>query len=161
MRVSLALHDRRDEKDEGERMMIPPSSFLRAVAKETLLRAGVSGRLPVRFTIGVAIVSGEEIRRLNREYRGKDKVTDVLSFGEIASLDELRRRARTEEEIGLGDVVIDLAVVAVAACKDGLSFEREFVYIFSHGVLHLSGYDHEPEMFDIQDEVTDLFTKMK
>ncbi len=109
--------------------------------------------------ISVSFVSEEEIRKLNREYRENDSVTDVLSFpmfeaGELAAMSA--RVASEREALGdtgedgfympLGDVVICEEQARKQAEEYGHSYEREVVYLFVHSVLHLLGYDHmEPD----------------
>jgi len=89
--------------------------------------------------VAIALVSEEEIERLNREHRGRDRPTDVLSF----PVDEAGPAAGPRE---LGDVVI---------CPERTEDLAEAVV---HGVLHLCGYDHERdagEMLALQDRVMD------
>ncbi len=87
--------------------------------------------------ISLSFVSAEEIRELNRYYRGMDSVTDVLSFPMYDDNDVFE-----EEELILGDVVICMDRVREQAAELGHSEEREVVYLFTHSVLHLIGYDH-------------------
>lgn len=108
--------------------------------------------------IEVAFVTDDEIQKLNRTYRGKDKPTDVLSFGNFSSRDEVRQSKLAT--LDLGTLVLSLPFLNRSAQEDGVSWEREFVYVFSHGVLHLLGFDHEEEMFMIQDTVTDHFAPL-
>ena len=108
--------------------------------------------------ISVSFVSEEEIRKLNREYRENDSVTDVLSFpmfeaGELAAMSA--RVASEREALGdtgedgfympLGDVVICEEQARKQAEEYGHSYEREVVYLFVHSDLHLLGYDHMNE----------------
>ncbi|MCX6723833.1 MAG: rRNA maturation RNase YbeY [Candidatus Staskawiczbacteria bacterium] len=83
-----------------------------------------------RETISVAFVNEAEMKKLNDEFRQKNKPTDVLSF-------ELK------EGNLLGEVVICPAVVKKNAKKYGVSFKKEMLKVFVHGILHLCGYDHE------------------
>jgi len=69
-----------------------------------------------------------KMQELNRVYRGKNKPTNVLSF--------------QEEELGLGELVLCLAVIRKDAKKYGITFKAELIRIFIHGLLHLVGYDH-------------------
>jgi probable rRNA maturation factor len=95
--------------------------------------------------VGVTFVDDVAIQSLNREYRGKDVPTDVLSFPQ-------------DDDDGffvpegvpriLGDIVISLPRAAEQAGDYGHSMEREVVYLAVHGLLHLLGYDHE----DSQDQ---------
>ena len=93
-------------------------------------------------SISVSFVDMDEIHVLNREYRGVDRATDVLSFpmfepGEI----ELLEDGETE----LGDVVICREKAREQAEEFGHSYERELIYLFTHSIFHLLGYDHETE----------------
>lgn len=85
----------------------------------------------------VVLVDDEEIRDLNREYRGQDRPTDVLAF----AMREGRRTAG--DECLLGDIVISLDTAARQARRRGRTLEREIRTLFIHGLLHLLGYDHE------------------
>lgn len=105
----------------------------------------------VRFS--AVAVSSEKIRELNLKYRGKDAVTDILSFGEHVDREGLEEAG--EQEVFLGEIFFCPEFIKQAAQEDEVTFEREMVYIFSHGVLHLVGYDHEDEMFAIQESITD------
>ena len=93
------------------------------------------------ISLSVTFVDKEEIRRLNREFRGVDSVTDVLSFPQYDGGEELE----DFEELTLGDVVICLDKCREQAIEVGHSFEREEIYLFVHSVLHLLGYDHMEE----------------
>lgn len=94
-----------------------------------------------RCEISVTFVDAEEIKTLNGEYRNVDKVTDVLSFPQFDDLNMLPE----EGEICLGDVVICEAKAREQAEEFGHSFEREIIYLFTHSILHLLGYDHMEE----------------
>lgn len=95
-----------------------------------------------RCELSVTFVGLDEIHELNREYRGVDRPTDVLSFPQFEDLEE------EIPEVGgicLGDVVICREKAEEQAEEFGHSFERELVYLFTHSVLHLLGYDHMEE----------------
>lgn len=95
---------------------------------------------PKQSEISVSFVDKEEIRKLNLEYRGIDKETDVLSF----PLTEPKAWAELESfpAIALGDIII-CTDIAEEQCKHyGHSFERELGFLTVHGLLHLAGYDH-------------------
>jgi probable rRNA maturation factor len=83
-----------------------------------------------RGAMTVAIVSDARLRALNRQYRKKNKVTDVLSFP-------------SDEDGFLGDVVIASGVAARQASAAGHSLGTELRVLALHGLLHLLGYDHE------------------
>lgn len=89
------------------------------------------------FEISFTLVDNATIMKLNKEFRGVDSVTDVLSFpiwdGELSN-DNL-----------LGDIVISVDKVREQAEEYGHSFERELIYLSVHSLLHLLGYDHMEE----------------
>ena len=82
----------------------------------------------------IAFVSDKKIRELNRQFRGIDKATDVLSFP-----------ADGLDESNLGDIAISAETAATQAKENGLSFDDEIAQLILHGLLHLSGYDHETD----------------
>jgi len=88
------------------------------------------------FEVSITIVSDETIKSLNAEYRGKDAVTDVLSF----PMDEFDDSSHTEP---LGDIVIAIERAAKQAEEYGHSLMRELCFLTAHSTLHLLGYDHE------------------
>lgn len=87
--------------------------------------------------LSVSIVGDRTIRRLNREYLGKDKPTNVISFamheGPFADLNPHI----------LGDVVISADTAGHEADSGNISFESRLTFLLLHGILHLTGYDHE------------------
>lgn len=87
--------------------------------------------------LSVAVVDNERIQEINRDFRGKDMPTDVISFAYHETEDY---------DIGpydtLGDIVISIDRVAEQAGDYGHSITREFYYVLTHGLLHLLGYDH-------------------
>jgi probable rRNA maturation factor len=90
--------------------------------------------------ISLAFVGKEEIKKLNKKFRKKNKATDVLSFsaqGGPAS------GWNIEEENYLGEIIICPEVVKENAKKYGISAKEETMKVFVHGILHLLGYDHE------------------
>ena len=104
------------------------------------------------FALELILVDEEEIRRLNREVRGVDRVTDVLSFpsldgikGEFLSADNYADELDEEDRLYLGSIAICEKRAREQAEEYGHSFERELNYLTVHGVLHCLGYDHETE----------------
>lgn len=94
----------------------------------------------------VIFVTNEQIHKMNREYRGKDRPTDVLSF-----IDD------TDDET-YGDVFISLEKVLEQAKEFQHSYQRELCFLATHGYLHLKGYDHiikeeEIEMMSLTEEI--------
>ncbi len=87
--------------------------------------------------VAVLLVSEEAMQVLNRDYRGKDKPTNVLSFpgGELAGLPP-------DVPYALGDIVLCPAVVAAEAAEQGKTGGQHWAHLCVHGALHLAGYDH-------------------
>lgn len=105
--------------------------------------------MPDGVEVSVTLVDDEEIRTLNRDYRGQDAPTDVLSFplwepDEIAAL-RLDPQRWPERPLLLGDVVISVETAVRQAEEYGHGLKRELGYLCVHGVLHLLGYDHQEE----------------
>ena len=90
--------------------------------------------------LSVAIVSDRRMRALNRQFRGKDKVTDVLSFPSDPSTS-----LRAGERGFLGDIVIAAGVAKRQARDAGHSAQTELRVLALHGLLHLLGYDHDDD----------------
>ena len=96
--------------------------------------------------LGVTVVDDSEILELNREYREKDSVTDVLSFPQFEGHDDLLEDLLDDEtETLIGDVVICYEQAERQAEEYGTGLTREMLYLFIHSVMHLFGYDHMVE----------------
>ncbi len=92
--------------------------------------------------LSIALVGEGRMREINKNYRGKNRVTDVLSFS--------GKKTRKEKFVlpaeiipGLGEIIICLREVKKNAKKSDLAFNEELIKILIHGLLHLLGYDHE------------------
>lgn len=95
---------------------------------------------PAADSFGVRFVNDSEMQRLNRQYRGRDKTTDVLSFpGEECS-----------EGFHLGDVVIAVPTARRQAAAGGTPVQREIRTLLLHGVLHCLGHDHETDAGEME-----------
>ncbi len=132
-------------------------AFLEKIFEKTIAKIALFQGTSKSIHLGVAAVSEARIQELNREYRGKDSVTDILSFGEEVSI--LESGILPVEEVTLGDLIYNPEYIVAAAKEDGVSLEHEMAFIFSHGILHLLGYDHSEEMFALQDEVASELDK--
>ncbi|MGL4541492.1 MAG: rRNA maturation RNase YbeY, partial [Polymorphobacter sp.] len=97
--------------------------------------------------VSVRFSDDAEVRALNRDYRGKDKPTNVLSFPMVAPdlLDSLSSSgANTDDgEILLGDIILAAETVAREAAEKHISIADHARHLIVHGLLHLLGYDHE------------------
>lgn len=89
----------------------------------------------------VIIINNEEIHKINKEYRGIDRPTDVISF----ALEDYKDIKYENDYRVLGDIYISIDKVKEQAKEYGHSFERELSYMVVHGFYHLMGYDHIKE----------------
>lgn len=94
-------------------------------------------QFPNNVEISLSLVDNEEIHQLNKQYRGKDAPTDVLSFPMVEDDDDLN-----QETILLGDIIISIPKAQEQAIEYGHGFERELCYLTIHSMFHLLGYDH-------------------
>ena len=101
-----------------------PISALKLLAERVLKK-----EKPKSINVSVVIVSPQKMRKLNKAYRGKDKVTNVLAF--------------SGGKEALGEIVLCPFVIAKDALEYKISFKRAISWMFVHGLLHLLGYDHE------------------
>ena len=106
---------------------------------EQILKEELSSKRDIYLSL--ALVGNEEIQQINREYRGKDLPTDVISFAYHETDEYMVGPYDT-----LGDIIISLERVEEQSKEYNHSFEREFYYVLTHGVLHLLGYDHMEEV---------------
>ena len=101
----------------------------------------------------VIIINNEEIHKINKEYRGIDRPTDVISF----ALEDDDTFIKTDKRI-LGDIYISMDKAREQATEYGHSLLRELCFLTIHGMLHLLGYDHmekeeEKVMFELQERI--------
>ena len=92
--------------------------------------------------ISIETVSKEKIRQINKEYRNIDKSTDVLSFP-IYDREEIKALSTQKKE--LGDIFLCLEIIEMQEKEYGTGILREVLYMITHGVCHLVGYDHMVE----------------
>ncbi|MEZ4871476.1 MAG: rRNA maturation RNase YbeY [Bdellovibrionales bacterium] len=130
-----------------------PRSYLLSALKFFKNRLPKKHRSQLGKELTVLFVDAKEAQRLNKQFRGKNYATDVLSFESV--------------EGELGELVLCPAVIQEQAREHGFSYRDELVYLVLHGVLHLLGYDHETcenearKMYDIQDKLFDEFLTKK
>ncbi len=125
---------------------------------------------PYEAQVSLLLTMNTQIKEMNKEFRGIEKPTDVLSFpmieyqnpGEFDFLEEREDCFDPESgELSLGDIVISKEKVLAQAKEYGHSILREYAFLIVHSILHLTGYDHmEPEerrvMEAKQDEIMDI-----
>lgn len=94
--------------------------------------------------VSLTLVDDARIHELNRDYRGVDRPTDVLSFALQEESEDEPDILDYEDDL-LGDIIISVERARAQAVEYGHAFERELVYLAVHGTLHLLGYDHMEE----------------
>ncbi len=94
-------------------------------------------------TLSLSFVGDVTMRRLNREHRGKDRTTDVLSFPLYEPFAAPKRPSPADPELMLGDIVISLDVAHRQAHAYDAVLETEIERLLVHGIAHLLGHDHE------------------
>lgn len=128
--------------------------------REIFSRVKSNEKLSGEIEVTLSLVSDDEIQSLNKEYRGKDEPTDVLSFP-LFSREELRE-VPEDFPLTLGDIVISLDRASQQAKDYNHSLLREFCFLALHGLLHLLGYNHdtaegEAEMFSYQNKLLEEY----
>ncbi len=116
--------------------------------------------LTQNYVLSLILVDDVQIHEINKQYRQIDSPTDVISFASL----EGEQFVHEQEEVELGDVFISIETMKRQANEYGHSEEREFTFLFTHGLLHLLGYDHIEEkdekiMFSLQNEILDEIIK--
>lgn len=115
------------------------------------------------YHVSVIFIDAQGIHQINRDYRKIDRPTDVISFALLDSEDDYEMM---EGENELGDIFINIEAVVEQAKSYGHSLRREVCFLFTHGLLHLLGYDHmneaeEKQMFALQDVIIDEIVPKK
>ena len=113
-----------------------------ALRAASILAQRVTELANPRLSVSVLFADDSEIRALNREWRGKDKPTNVLSFP-MLEREELLALAHDGPPELLGDIALALETCTREAADKGISLEHHTAHLIIHGLLHLAGYDHE------------------
>ena len=142
----------------GVRSQPVTTSWLRRLSSH-VLRKTKGPSFEKRSELSIVLTGDAEVRCLNRQYRKKDKTTDVLSF---PLLEGKKLKLGESETIPLGDVVISVPQARRQAAEQGKEFRRELALLLVHGILHLLGYDHvtwkeEKKMFGLQERLLKKF----
>ena len=137
--------------------LIAPSS-LQAYDLETLYlplfkKTLLATKQDLNALVDVTITNNQTIRKFNAKYRNKDMATDVLSFAFLENAKKIKG-----QPVHLGQIIISYQKAFSQATAYGHSREREFSFLFVHGLLHLLGYNHETasdeqKMLDLQDKI--------
>lgn len=139
-----------DWSNEQQKMDIPEAWITKL---QQLLQLAAEAEGITEGEVSLTFTDDEEIHQLNRDYRGIDRPTDVLSFAmQEDGVDELDIFFEVESEDEsdpisgmLGDIIISVETAAAQSEDYGHSLEREIGFLFVHGFLHLIGYDHQDD----------------
>jgi probable rRNA maturation factor len=126
------------------------AKYLKPIAVKTAHTLSIAAD----FGCSLILVDDGAIHAMNRDYRGVDRPTDVISFASEEGEPDLI----TGELRELGDIFISVDAIRRQSVDYGHSLKREFCFLFTHGLLHLLGYDHmdpedEKEMEAIQEAI--------
>ena len=113
------------------------------------------------YEVSVKFVDNDQMRELNRDFRGKNEPTDVLSFPGKKSDGSFDRNENGASM--LGDIAISVPKVYEQADRFGHTIQREFAYLTVHAMMHLLGYDHEPgglEMVRMREKEESVLTML-
>lgn len=113
------------------------------------------------YEVDVSLLDEESIHEINRDYRGVDRPTDVISFAFNDDKSSLGAINSPDFPKMLGEILICYPIARAQAEEYGHSLKRELAFLFLHGLLHLLGYDHmkkedEEVMFALQDRILSL-----
>lgn len=148
--MDIAIYDETEQITEKKKAMM-----------EAILQFS-AGKLsiPENAEISISIVANDKIREINKTYRNKDAVTDVISFALEDDEDIFMTLDTLDTDIprDLGDIFLSYDKAIEQATEYGHSVDRELGFLLVHGFLHLNGYDHmteadEKEMFALQEEI--------
>lgn len=133
-------------EDKRWREMLPGyEDWCERVCTAALERCGV-GQYAPEAGISILLTDDARIQLLNRQFRDKDKPTNVLSFPSVVlhpeSLDELAEDAVSGIPVMLGDIALSLDTIAQEAEAEGKSFAHHTAHMLVHATLHLLGHDH-------------------
>lgn len=96
------------------------------------------------IVVNLALSNDCDVKKLNFEFRGKDKPTNVLSFANIDS-EDFEASYMNDDVVELGDIVIALETTQAEAKEKGIELREHFAHLLVHGLLHLHGFDHQDD----------------
>ena len=131
-----------DLPDEPDAEMLPPAGLIQRAALAAFLDAAPAALRESSAELSLVLVDDAHMNSLNKDYRGVDKPTNVLSF---AALDDMDGVPASAGPLLLGDVVLARETTLREAAEQGKTLENHVSHLVVHAVLHLLGFDHETE----------------
>lgn len=104
----------------------------------------LSGQEYDTIVFDILYCDGEKTHQINKEYRDKDYVADIITFAIFADT-EPEERFIFDGEINLGEIILALDKITESAAEKGVTKEEELCFLLAHGILHLLGFDHQTE----------------
>jgi probable rRNA maturation factor len=126
------------EANAWQTAVTDPEQLCRRTVSSVLRREAATAGLTVE--VGIVLADDARVRLLNRDFRGQDRATNVLSFPAGDDAASMAGRPRL-----LGDVVVALETMQREAAADGTRLADHLAHLLVHGMLHLLGYDHESD----------------
>ncbi|MDD3487273.1 MAG: rRNA maturation RNase YbeY [Candidatus Moranbacteria bacterium] len=139
MRVNIEINNLTRRKIDPE--------LVKKVVRKTVKLSGADA---ASFELSVVFAGEAEMRKIYREYKGKNKSTDVLSFQLDLGYNK-KSRKNLSKNIS-GEIILCPAVIAKNARENEVSFSSELAFVLSHGTLHVLGWNHSRKMYELQDE---------
>ena len=96
------------------------------------------------ISFDILYCDGKKTHEINKEYRNKDYIADIITFAIFAD-EEPEFRFIFDEEINLGEIILGLDKIIESAKEKGKTKEEELCFLLSHGIMHLLGFDHQTE----------------
>jgi probable rRNA maturation factor len=116
--------------------------FIQTYIESTLSFDRIVNNVPKHVEVSAVLTNDEEIKELNRDYRGKDKATNVLSFPQETNLITLKDLNAC---VLLGDIVLSIETIQHESEQQQKIMEHHLAHLIVHSTLHLMGYDHETD----------------
>ena len=122
------------------RYLSNPSIYLKSKAKH--LNNSIKFIKNKKINFSVLLAGNEEVKKLNKKFRKKNKTTDILSFP-FQTKPEFKKKLKKEKEIYIGDIIINLSKIKNKKVLN--NFKYEFDRLWIHGLIHLLGYTHKKD----------------
>lgn len=133
------------ETAEWKKALRPYCKTVRQICHATLMETKLAKR-DCLFTMAVVLADDAFIRKLNHEYRGFNKATNVLSFPSEADIEKnIVTLTKGQSTFELGDIILAYSTVAKEAKAQDKKIRDHSMHLLTHGTLHLLGYDHAEE----------------
>lgn len=121
----------------------PHYPLKRSTLSKAAVKALEMADLKGKTSVDISVIGDRKMRSLNREFRGQDKTTDVLSFSFEVNKDKGFVNPPDPDYLNLGDVIISYPQLLSRAAKENMLVDDMAFLLVVHGILHLLGYDHE------------------